>query len=83
MYARSYLLGSEEAANEQGSWYSWTMGDVEVARGVREYARAFCESLKAGAVKVNYEELNPANDTHDGGGSGGDAPGDLDNDIDA
>lgn len=58
MFAYSYLLASEEEANDQGSWYSWTVNDAERITDPDTYsrARAFRDSMLSGKVKVNYEE---------------------------
>ncbi len=59
MFAFSYTLGSEEEANEQGSWYQWTVSNRQRITDVEVYRRAklFGASMAQGKVKVNYEEM--------------------------
>lgn len=80
MFAWSYKLGVEEESNDQGSWYSWTVQDRERVTdpGLYSQAKAFCQMMKSGAAKVNYEEMQKME-----GGGGSDRPADLDNDLDA
>jgi hypothetical protein len=78
MWAWSYQLTADEEANDEGSWWSWQVGDrmqvLDLA--IYQQAKAFAQSMKSGTVKVNYEDLQTHSDT-------GDAPGDLDNEINA
>lgn len=81
-FAWSYELASEEEANEQGSWYSWTVADRQRVLDPELYARAraFCASMREGKVNINYEE---ARDTTTGAdATGGGAPRDLDEEED-
>lgn len=78
MFAWSYLLTSEEEANEQGSWHQWVVSDRQrvLDPGLYRAAKAFGQSMKANASKVNYSESGTAP-------AGSDSPRDLDNEIDA
>jgi hypothetical protein len=57
-FAWSYVLRSEEEANDQGSWYAWEVGEREQVADPLLYqrARAFCSMMREGKVKINYEE---------------------------
>lgn len=80
MFAWQYLLGVEESANEQGSWWQVTIQDKRRVTDLALYnqAKAFGQAMKTGAAKVNYEDMAPG--TGDGGGSDR-APADLDDDA--
>jgi hypothetical protein len=58
MFAWSYLLSSEEEANDKGSWYQWVVADRARVEDPVLYraAKQFGATMKSGAVKVNYEE---------------------------
>jgi hypothetical protein len=83
MFAWSYKLGSEEEANDQGSWYQWTVTDRERVTDIELYRRAklFGASMAQGKVKVNYEEMAQAVDAERRPVSQGEVPGDLDNEM--
>ena len=83
MFAWSYELGSEEEANDQGSWYQWTISDRERVTDLNLYraAKQFGLTMKGGTVKVNYEE--ELRGQAGGAGRGGEVPGDLHNEIEA
>lgn len=76
MWAWSYEISSEEEANDQGSWHSWVIGDRQRVTDASLYqqAKAFAATMKGGAVRVNYDDLQKQP-----GGSGG-TPGDMDDD---
>lgn len=59
MFAWSYRLTAEEEANEQGSWYAWSITDRTAVSNLDLYrqAKLFGQSMKGGAVKVNYDEM--------------------------
>ncbi len=78
MFAWSYLLTTEEEANEEGSWYQWVVSDRQRVTDPSTYraAKAFGEQMKTSAVKVNYAESGHAP-------AGNDSPRDLSNEIDA
>lgn len=79
MYAFSYGCTVEEEANEQGSWYSWNIGDRRRVDDLNLYraAKDFAALVKAGTQKVNYDALRTgeATDTTRGHDA---APSDLD-----
>lgn len=83
MWAHSWLLSTEEEANDQGSWHTWVMSDKQEVTDPALYqqAKAFYSQMKAGA-KVNYDELQ-RQDEERGGGGGEAPPQDLENEIDA
>ena len=58
MFAWSYLLSSEEEANDKGSWYQWVVADRTRVEDPVLYraAKQFGATMKSGAVRVNYEE---------------------------
>lgn len=78
MYAWCYKLGVVEEANDEGSWYQWTVLDKGRVVDMQGYerAKAFAGMMKDGNVKVNYSDIagesSPASDS----------PRDIDNDID-
>ena len=88
MWAYSYELGSEEEANEQGSWYSWKVQAQEPVSNLVLYrtAKAFGQSMRQqkpadlAAQHARERVANAPDDAEDDGRS--DAPADLDNDID-
>jgi hypothetical protein len=82
MFSWVYELGVEEESNDKGSWYTWTVGERRPVEDLEQYqaAKSFFDSMKAGNVRVNYEELQPTA----AGGSDGSVPGDLsEGEIDA
>lgn len=85
MFAWSYLVGTEEEANDQGSWYQWLISDRQRVTDIQLYrrAKAFGASMAQGQVKVNYEEMQNQADAGSRSTGGRDSPSDLDNEIDA
>ena len=84
-FAWSYRLSTEEEANDQGSWFAWHISDRERVTDLTTYnlAKAFNAQMRAGAVRVNYEELNPSGGAAHAAGVDA-PPGDLDdNELDA
>ncbi|CAB4165139.1 hypothetical protein UFOVP820_16 [uncultured Caudovirales phage] len=77
MYAFSYLISSEEEANDQGSWYSFSVKERQQVQSIELYraAKAFGSMMASGSSKVNYADLQtaPVSET----------PADLDNEIEA
>lgn len=59
MFAWSYEMGSVEEANEKGQWFSWDIRDRQRVEDVLLYqkAKAFCNTIRGGGVKVKYEDL--------------------------
>lgn len=80
MFAWSYKLSAIEEANEKGQWYQWEISDRQRVTDIDLYtkAKSFGLAMKAGQGKVNYEELATQHRE-----TGGDVPGDLNNEIDA
>jgi hypothetical protein len=62
MFAYSYEMTTEEEANEQGSWYQWCIGSPERVINPAHYiaAKTFGAAMRAGNVKVNYDEMRDA-----------------------
>jgi len=83
MFAWSYKLGTEEEANDQGSWYQWTVSGRERVTDIELYRRAklFGASMSQGKVKVNYEDLANQVAEERRPVQQGEAPSDLDNDM--
>ena len=78
MFAWSYRLGTDEEANDQGSWHTWSVSERERVTDPELYraAKHFGQVMRGGEVRVNYEEMQTT--TTD------DTPTDIeDNDIDA
>jgi hypothetical protein len=60
MYACLYTVhGTEEEANEQGSWHVWTFEGRERITDPALYmqARTFCETMREGKAKVQYDDM--------------------------
>ena len=80
LWARSYVFGVAEQANDKGSWYGWDLREAQDNFVLEHYhlARAFGTSMRSGAgPKVNYHEMADAETVSE-------RPRDLDdNDIDA
>jgi hypothetical protein len=79
LWARSYVFGVAEQANDKGSWYGWDLREAQDNFVLEHYhlARAFNAQMRSGAgPKVNYEEMTDA-DT-----AANERPRDLDNDND-
>lgn len=92
MFDYSYQLGSEEEANDDGSWWSWSITErqrVVADKGnfttteaiVYRAARDFRTAMAAGRAKVDWDSMS----TVDNSSSRPDIPGDVvhENDIDA
>lgn len=82
LWARSYVFGVTEQANDKGSWYGWDLREAQDNFVLEHYhlARAFNAQLRSGTgPKVNYDDLTDAEPTVN------ERPQDLDadNDIDA
>lgn len=58
-FAWAYTFGVVEEANDEGSWWSWDLKGRERVTDATVYrrAKAFNATMKQGAVKVNYDEL--------------------------
>jgi hypothetical protein len=82
MWAFSYEATTAEETNDKGTWYGWQISDRQQVEDLELYmqARAFNNSMKAGAVRVNYEELQRQESADDERMA---KPGDLNNEIDA
>jgi hypothetical protein len=85
MFAWSYLVGTEEEANDQGSWYQWMISERQRVTDIQLYrrAKAFGASMAQGQVKVNYEEMERQAEAAGRSTGGRDTPSDLNNEIDA
>lgn len=59
MFAFSYEMGREEEANDQGSWWTWAPQNQERVLDPDVYiaAKTFGAAMRAGAGKINYDEL--------------------------
>lgn len=79
MWAWSYKVTTTEESNDQGTWYSWTIGDRQLVtdQALYDMAKQFGATMRGGGRPVNYEELNRQSA---GDGAGG-APGDIDNEV--
>jgi hypothetical protein len=79
MWAWSYEITSTEESNDQGTWYSWTIGDRKPVTDASLYnaAKAFAQVMKAGGRQVNYDEMQ----RQPGGPAGDGGPADLDNEV--
>lgn len=90
MFDYSYTLGSEEEANEEGSWWSWLITDrqrVVADKGsftaqeamIYRSARDFRNAMAAGRAKVDWDSMQ----TTDNSNARPDIPGDVihENDI--
>lgn len=85
MFAWAYKLATEEEANDQGSWSSWTIQDRTRVASLELYnkAKAFGATMKAGGAKINYDDI-AGDQGHAAKMDEGDLhPADLDDDIPA